>query len=93
VIKKESTTRRSARLKSVALVDWTATRVGNLDRMLAEASRDDAALYAYSTRLLDALAQLLSGVGDEAGSLYASSLARRLEQKHCAAQRAKRKSR
>jgi hypothetical protein len=74
-------------IKSAPLVDWVTRRVGNLDRMLAEAKKDDATLYSSSMALLDTLAQLLTGVGDEAGSLYASSLARLLEQKHVAARR------
>lgn len=74
-------------IKSPPLVDWVTRRVGNLDRMLAEAKKDDAVLYGSSMGLLDALAQLLTGVGDEAGSLYASSLARLLEQKRDAARR------
>lgn len=78
-------------IQSPPLTDWVTRRVGNLDRMLKEAEKDDAALFLYSTTLLDALAQLLTGVGDEAGSLYAASLARQLEQRHFAARRRRRK--
>jgi hypothetical protein len=61
------------------LADWAAKRAGNLDRLLAEARRNDADLYKQSMVQLDVLAQLLAGVGDEAGALYISSLARLLE--------------
>jgi hypothetical protein len=74
-------------IKSAPLVDWVTRRIGNLDRMLAEAKKDDAVLYSSAMALLDTLGQLLTGVGDEAGSLYAVSLARLLEQKHVAARR------
>jgi hypothetical protein len=63
------------------LTDWSVKRSGNLDRMLAEARRDDGALYGRSTEMLDALSGLLTTVGDEAGALYVASLARLLEQK------------
>jgi hypothetical protein len=60
---------------------WAAKRVVNLHRMLAKAKKDDAALFEGAMRMLDALSRLLTGVGDEAGSLYAASLARLLERK------------
>ena len=63
------------------LSDWVVKRSGNLDRMIAEARADDPALFSRSMELLDALARLLSSVGDEAGALYAASLARLLEEK------------
>lgn len=78
-------------IQSPPLTDWVTRRVGNLDRMLKEADKDDAALCAYSMVLLDTLAQLLTGVGDEAGSLYAASLARLLEQRHSALRRKRQK--
>lgn len=58
--------------------DWAQRRVGNLRRMLAKAKKDDAILFAGATFMLDALSRLLTSVGDEAGSLYAQSLARLL---------------
>jgi hypothetical protein len=60
---------------------WAVKRAGNLDRMIAEAKKDDAVLFKQSTILLDALSQLLTGLGDEAGALYAASLARLLDAK------------
>lgn len=74
-----------------AAVGWASKRSGNLSRMIKEAQKNDVALFGYSMTLLDALAGLLVGVGDEAGSFYAASLARILEDKHRRAR--KRKSR
>ena len=88
VVKKPS---KQPRPRIDAAVGWASKRSGNLSRMLKEAQKNDAALFGYSMTLLDALAGLLVGVGDEAGSLYASSLARILEDKHRRAR--KRKSR
>jgi len=63
------------------LADWASKRAGNLDRLLAQARRDDADLYKQSMVQLDVLSQLLTSVGDEAGALYVASLARLLESK------------
>lgn len=63
------------------LVDWAAKRGRNLERMIEEAGRDDRKLLQCAADLLDTMAKFLRGVGDEAGSIYASSLARRLETK------------
>jgi hypothetical protein len=67
--------------KSSDLADWAIKRGQNLNRMIEEAGRDDRKLFQCAADLLDTMAKLLHGVGDEAGSLYASSLARRLENK------------
>jgi hypothetical protein len=61
------------------LSDWAAKRGQNLERMIEEARRDDCKLFQYAANLLDDMAKFLHGVGDEAGSIFASSLARRLE--------------
>jgi hypothetical protein len=71
---------RRVRLQSGPLTDWVTRRVGNLDRMLGEADKDAAALFTQAAVLLGAIAQLLTSLGDEAGSLYASSLAQMLGQ-------------
>jgi hypothetical protein len=63
------------------LADWAAKRGQNLERLIEEAGRDDRKHFQYASDLLDTMAKFLHGVGDEAGSLYASSLARRLESK------------
>lgn len=63
------------------LADWSVKRAGNLNRMLEEAKKDDLALYTYVTELVDSLSAMLSKLGDEAGSVYAASLARLLENK------------
>ena len=62
-----------------AEVAWAGKRARNLDSMLKKVQNDDVALFTYSTAMLDVLANLLTGVGDDAGALYVSSLARRLE--------------
>jgi len=79
------------RVKIDALAAWAAKRTGNLDRMLAEAGSNDAALFSHSMILLDALSHLLTSLGDEPGALYAASLARLLEEKHRGARRARAK--
>lgn len=80
--------------KPSSLADWAAKRANNLDRMLAEAGKDDAALFSYSMAMLDSLAHLLTNLGDDAGALYVASLARLLENKHrVARRRGKRRSR
>jgi len=72
---------------------WMRQRTNNIDRMLADARQSDAALYAHSATMLDALAHLLMNLGDEAGGLYASSLARLLENKRLCVKRARKRDR
>lgn len=63
------------------LAAWAEKRAINIDRMVLEVRKDDTLLFRRSMELLDKLAALLSGVGDEVGSLYAAELARQLENK------------
>jgi hypothetical protein len=75
-------------LISKDMITWSAKRASNLSRVARLDMDDDAALFAASATMLDLLATLQTGLGDDAMSIYISSLARRLESKQMQAKSA-----